>query len=235
MRKNTGTGFLLFSMTLFFSCAGSCVTDAGETIKKSAAEVEMRLIMFQVENSFLHLDELSDMEYIALALKVCALIDAKGDVTEKEHYFRNHFWRAPATLDDMVRVITETDNTPFGWGLSTWQDTAFHAYGEDGAYNLKFISSDGHFEAVYNKDGALLTADHDPLNMGTFNYGDYRTENMKHLKYDVWPYFEWNNTRKAAELSRNGGKAQSVPIDKNPEAMARYREYETLLSRGANR
>jgi hypothetical protein len=175
------------------------------------------------------------VDYIALALKVCALIDMKGNITKSEHYFRNRFFRAPATLDDMVRVITETDNALFIWRLSTWQDTAFHTYGEDGAYNLKFISSDGHFEAVYDKAGTLLTADNDPLNMGTFNYGDYQTENIKHLKYDVWPYFKWNNTREAAALSRNGEKTQSVPIDENPEAMARYKEYEALLGREANR
>ncbi|MDR1636729.1 MAG: hypothetical protein LBR93_05270, partial [Treponema sp.] len=161
--------------------------------------------------------------------KICALIDAKGKITKSEHYFRNRFSRAPASLAEMIVVITETDNALFGWGLSTWQDTAFHTYGEDGAYNLKFISRDGHFEAVYNKGGELLTAENDPLNMGTFNYGDYQTENMKHLKYDVWPYFQWNNTREAAALSRNGEKTQSVPIDKNPQAMARYREYEALL------
>ncbi|MDR2446894.1 MAG: hypothetical protein LBD58_06335, partial [Treponema sp.] len=67
-----------------------------------------------------------------------------------------------------VHIITETDNSAFGWRLSTWQETAFHTYGEDGAYNLKFISADGHFEAVYNKDGELLTADNAPLNRGTF-------------------------------------------------------------------
>jgi hypothetical protein len=68
--------------------------------------------------------------------------------------------------------------------------------------------------------------------MGTFNYGDYQTENMKHLKYDVWPYFEWNNTREAAALSRNREKTQPVPIvpiDKDPQAMARYKAYEALL------
>jgi hypothetical protein len=229
MRKKTGAGFLLFSMTLSFSCAGSCVTDAGETMKKSAAEAELRLIMFQIENRLVNLNALPDVDYIALALKVCALIDTKRTVSEREHYFRNHFWRAPATLDDMVRVITETDNTPFGWRLSTWRETAFHAYGEDGVYNLKFISEDGHFEAVYNKEGCLLTADNDPLNMGTFNYGDYQTENMKHYKYDVWPYFEWNNTREAAAVIRGKEKTTSIPIDKHPAAMARYKEYEALL------
>ena len=232
--KNSITFILLLSTILYCFCVNACVS-GNETLTMQKTKAELGLIMFQIENSFLPLDDLSDTEYIALALKVCALIDAKGDVTEREHYFRNHFWRAPATLDDMVRVITEMDNMLFDWRFSTWQDTAFHTYGEDGAYNLKFISSDGHFEAVYNKSGELLTADNDPLNMGTFNYGDYRTENMKHLKYDVWPYFKWNNTRKAAELNRNGEKTQSVPIDENPEAMARYKEYAALLGREANR
>jgi hypothetical protein len=230
MRKKTGAGFLLFSISLCFACAGSCATEGDEIVRKSTAGTELGLIMFQIETRLISLDDLSDTDYIALALKVCALIDAKGNITEGEHYFRNCFSRAPVTLDEMLAVIRETDNAPFGWRLSTWQDTAFHTYGEDGAYNLKFISRDGHFEAVYNKGGCLLTANNDPLNMGTFNYGDYQTENMKHLKYDVWPYFEWNNTREVAALNRNREKAQSVPIDKSPEAMARYEEYEALLS-----
>jgi hypothetical protein len=229
MRKKTGAGSLLFSISLFFSCAGSFAIDRDEALRKSAAEAELRLIMFQIENTFLRLDNLSDTEYITLALKVCTLIDAKGNITGQEHYLRNHFSRAPLTLNEMVHIITETNNAPFGWRLSTWKETAFHSYGEDGAYNLKFISADGHFEAVYGKNGCLLTADNDPLNMGTFNYGDYQTENMKHYKYDVWPYFKWNNTREAAAMNRDSEKTQSAPIDEHPEAMARYRKYEALL------
>jgi hypothetical protein len=228
---------LFLSLGVCLSRANACKASAAyasgrnETPRRAAAGVELAALMFRVESGLVNLAALTDTEYIGLALKVCALVDAQGKVTKTEHYFRNHFSRAPLTLDDMVHIITETDNALFGWRLAIWQDTAFHAYGEDGAYNLKFISRDGHFEAVYNKDGVLLTADNDPLNMGTFNYGDYQTENMKHLKYDVWPYFEWNNTREAAALSRNGEKTQSVPIDKNPQAMARYREYEALLRR----
>jgi hypothetical protein len=184
--------------------------------------------MFQVESGLVNPAALPDAEYIQLALKICALIDTKGNISRNEHYFRNHFSRAPASLDEMAALITKTDNAPFGWRLSAWQETAFHSYGKDGAYNLKFISKDGHFEAVYNKGGELLTADNDPLNMGTFNYGDSQTENMKHLRYDVWPYFEWNNTREtAAGLNRE--KPRPVPIDKDPQAMARYKAYKALL------
>jgi hypothetical protein len=229
---------LFLSLGVCLSCANACRASAAyasggnEMPRKTAAGVELAALMFRVESGLVNLAALTDAEYISLALKVCALVDAQGKVTETEHYFRNRFSRAPLTLNDMVHIITETDNAAFGWQLSTWQDTAFHAYGEDGAYNLKFISRDGHFEAVYNKDGALLTADNDPLNMGTFNYGDYQTENMKHLKYDVWPYFTWNNTREAATLNWSGEKTRPVPIDKHPQAMARYREYAALLERG---
>jgi hypothetical protein len=226
--KNSITFILLLSTALCCFCANACVS-GNETLVTQKAEAELAVLMFQIEIGLINLDTLSDTEYIGLALKVCTLIDTKGNIIEREHYFRNRFFHAPATLNEMIAVITETDNVPFGWRLSTWQDTAFHSYGENGAYNLKFISSDGHFEAVYNRDGVLLTADNDILNMGTFNYGDYQTENLKHLKYDVWPYFKWNNTRKAATLNRNGEKTQSIPIDENPEAMARYREYEALL------
>jgi hypothetical protein len=222
---------LFLPLGVWLSCSDACTSGGNNAVQKAAAGVELSALIFQVESGLINLAALPDVEYISLALKICALIDAKGNITRDEHYFRNRFSRAPATLDEMTAVITETDNAPFGWQLSTWHETAFHAYGEDGANNLKFISKDGHFEAVYNKDGELLTAGNDPLNMGTFNYGDYQTENMKHLKYDVWPYFEWNNTKEAAALSRNGEKSQSLPIDQNPEAMARYKAYAALLER----
>jgi hypothetical protein len=219
----------LLPLGVCLSCANACASGGNNSLQKAPAGTELSVLMSQVESGLVNIAALPDAEYIRLALKVCALIDTKGNVTRDEHYFRNHFSRAPATLDEMAAVITKTDNALFGWRLSAWQETAFHAYGEDGVYNLKFISSDGHFEAVYNKDGELLTACNDPLNMGTFNYGDYQTENMKHLKYDVWPYFEWNNTKETAALGWNRRKNRSVPIDKDPQAMARYKAYEALL------
>ncbi|MDR2477056.1 MAG: hypothetical protein LBD18_04635, partial [Treponema sp.] len=185
-------------MGLCLLCVNACALGGNETLQKAAAKVELSALMFQIENGLINIDALQDAEYISLAIKICALIDMKEKISEGEHYLRTRFSRAPATLYEMAAIIIETDNSLFCWRLSTWQDTAFHTYGEDGAYNLKFISQDGHFEAVYNKNGVLLTADNDPLNMGTFNYGDCQTENMKHYKYDVWPYFAWNNTKKAA-------------------------------------
>jgi hypothetical protein len=107
---------------------------------------------------------------------------------------------------------------------------AFHMYGKEGEYNLKFISADGHFEAVYNKDGMLLTQENDPLNMGTFNYAHQLADQVTHYNLDVWPYFMWNNTEEAMRIN-NTEKIEPVPIDKNENAMGRYRKYEELLNK----
>ena len=53
---------------------------------------------------------------------------------------------------------------------STPSKSAFHMKGEDGEYNLKFVSFNGFIEAVYNKEGILLDENNDPINMGTYNF-----------------------------------------------------------------
>jgi hypothetical protein len=128
----------------------------------------------------------------------------------------------------MVKIILDNENKIFGWELLPWQNTAFHMYGKDGEYNLKFISADGHFEAVYNKDGILLTKDNDMLNMGTFNYAHQLSDQMTHYKLDVQPYIMWNNTKEAMQIQE---KYESKAIDKNEEAMERYNKYKELLNR----
>ena len=55
------------------------------------------------------------------------------------------------------------------------------------------MSYDGIFEAVYNKQGILLTEYNDPQNMGTYNYGN--PDNwLAHGIYDVAPYLRYGNT-----------------------------------------
>jgi hypothetical protein len=186
--------------------------------------------MFQIENGIINLNTLIDQEYIEIALKVCNLINESGAVNEQEHYFRNYFSRAPKILDEMVKVILVNENNLFEWELLPWQNTAFHMYGKDGEYNLKFMSADGHFEAVYDKDGVLLTQENDPLNMGTFNYAHQLSDQMTHYKLDVQPYIMWNNTREAVKIQEKE-KYEAKPIDKNEEAMERYNKYKELLTK----
>jgi hypothetical protein len=102
-------------------------------------------------------------------------------------------------------------------------------FGKDGEYNLKFLSADGHFEAVYDKKGEKLTQENDPLNMATFNYADYTSSYQKHTKYDIGPYFIWNNTKEAILMTQDK-KIDPRPIDKNEDAMKRYKEYSEILN-----
>lgn len=67
------------------------------------------------------------------------------------------------------------------------------AASEEGEYNLKFICRECHYEAVYNKDGILLTQYNDPDNMATFNYANHKVNPIGHFSSDVVPYYEWGN------------------------------------------
>jgi hypothetical protein len=163
---------------------------------KVLAGIELESIINDI-----NIDKLSDTEYINLANNICSIFRIKGHVySDKEHYLRNYFSRAPATLIEMTDTILN-DNSVFGWQLVSIEETMFHMFGENGEYNLKFVSKDGYFEAVYNKTGDLLTEINDPINMGTFNYVNPITEPQKHSKLDVYPYLLWGNTENSKFIS----------------------------------
>ena len=108
-------------------------------------------------------------------------------ITPKKHYIRNKLNRAPETLREM---FVESEQ----WILCEVDDSAFHMYGEDGGYNLKFISLCGKYEAVYDKNGELLTEHNNPTNMGTYNYVNYKVDAVAHGVWDVIPYELYGNT-----------------------------------------
>lgn len=196
----------------------------------AAAEMALRRMMSDVEGGLIELDSLTDAEYKAIARQLCYLIDRKGGVYSRdEHYFRNNFSRAPATLEEMVQCITQTPNTVFGWRLMPPKSTYLHMQGENGEYNLKFLSADGIFEAVYNKDGMLLTAETGPDAMGTFNYADSVTRAHLHSVYDVMPYFTWGNVLFEGAPSRDILSNMRNKYNKNPDAKAHYAHYKQLL------
>jgi hypothetical protein len=108
---------------------------------------------------------------------------------KKVHYERNRFNNAPKFEGRVIEL---------NWIKLPQIKSIFHQqiwpeYGVDGRGNSKYISPDGTQEAVYDKDGLLVT---DTINMGTFNYGApigilgmYR-----HVKRDVVPYYLFGNT-----------------------------------------
>ena len=93
--------------------------------------------------------------------------------------------------------------------------------GEDGEYNLKFVSFNGFIEAVYNKEGILLDENNDPINMGTYNFFSPENE-REHIKYDVKPYLKWGNTKDT------GGLGEVEELAKAAINIAKYK-----INRGA--
>ena len=80
--------------------------------------------------------------------------------------------------------------------------SGYHMQGADGEYNLKFLSYDSFCEAVYNKKGILLNENNDPINMGTYNYGEgYSIKD--HIKFDQYPYLLWGNTANSPQKSKD--------------------------------
>jgi hypothetical protein len=212
----------------------SCIGSKNKGNNKILAQTELDLLMFQIENKIINLDVLTDGEYIDMGHRFSALVNVIGKVrSSREHYFRINFSRATKTLDEMIKIIMNKENNIFEWELLPWQNMAFHMYGKDGEYNLKFISADGHFEAVYNRNGILLTQENDPLNMGTFNYAHQLADQITHYNLDVWLYFTWNNNEESMDFfKKNKNKDwESVAIDKNEDAMRRYKEYEELVNK----
>jgi hypothetical protein len=201
---------------------------------KILAQIELDILMFQIKNKIINLDTLSDQEYINIGHNVVELINIINKVkSEKEHYFRNYFSRAPLTLSEMIDTI-QKNNSLFNWKLMTPGYTLLHMYGDEGEYNIKFISEDGHFEAVYNRDGELLTQYNDLLNMGTFNYANQINNKDKHTDFDVMPYFRWGNTneerRRFLKTDPNtDDHLEPEDFNTNQDAVERYKDIYKII------
>ncbi len=92
----------------------------------------------------------------------------------------------------MVKINSAPSNKS-KWTLLSVGNSIYHMnptnFSGDGLKNLKFVSADGHHEAVYNQNGNLLTQYNDSINMGTYNYASpYWGSKVKHLSLDVIPY-----------------------------------------------
>ncbi len=139
-------------------------------------------------------------------------------ITKEIHYFRNELNKysgAPEKLEDMIELAA----------CGKWQlfSAKYHRYEVDeydAAHNVKFISSDGRFEVVYNYEtGEMIT---DPINMGTYNYAPGSIliwKYYKHHNYDKVPWKEWGNTDEVSfeeikqRVTRHGSTEQKNSSD----------------------
>ena len=80
-----------------------------------------------------------------------------------------------------------------GWSrLSFWRSIFHQHEAPIWSANLKFISSDGHKEAVYNSDGKMVNSVEDAW---TYNFFDPTHNSIPHTRYDVLPYDLWWNSK----------------------------------------
>ena len=151
-----------------------------------------------------------------------------GTITERMHYFRNilnSYSGAPDQLKDMIDLAYRGE-----WHLFS---AKYHRYdyGEiAGALNVKFISSDGRFEAVYNTGtGRIVT---DPANMGTYNYAPGSLNPIAfylHSKYDKEPWKKWGNTHELSykdimKLKSGAGTDEAIKSEKEVEDAIKRRQ-----------
>jgi hypothetical protein len=80
------------------------------------------------------------------------------------------------------------------WVLLPDSQSIYHRFGQGNENNQKFVSPDGHYEAVYRPDGTPVT---DQTNGGTYNYQfdpyDGWSENIGHFFLDILPYWFFGN------------------------------------------
>lgn len=164
-----------------------------ESIEQAYVEVMMK----QVNNSH-YCDQVPDEEWE----KFCLLFNEKVkelyyenpyNFTPEIHYFRNRLNRAPETLNGLLKENAEYYRKH---GINKWKmmdawASSYHMFNtracnNEGVFNLKFVSENGLYEAVYDKMGYSLN-ETDPINMGTYNYGD-PSNMLDHMYMDVFPY-----------------------------------------------
>ncbi|OPZ94902.1 MAG: Xyloglucanase Xgh74A precursor [Firmicutes bacterium ADurb.Bin419] len=191
----------------------------------NAASECLKIIMSDVENNKYKLDYISDDNFLRLCVKINSLVQKRGIVDSELHYFRIDLNRVPKTLHELV---DENSKLPSDqqWQLMSIEKSLYHMQGEGGLKNLKFVSADGRFEAVYNSDGKLVE---DWINIGTYNYAPSLTEgSLKHKIFDVEPYKEWGNhslSPQKDEKSINEGKELVVDqLDGVVDEIEAYRQ-----------
>ena len=114
-------------------------------------------MMNDVNDCEQYLFSVSDENWLNFCLFFNECVQKYDAIDEELHYFRLKLNRAPATLAKMIKTIEKDKSS---WILCTIWETRYHMTGENGEFNLKFVSSNSTnniFEAVYDKNGILLT------------------------------------------------------------------------------
>jgi hypothetical protein len=97
---------------------------------------------------------------------------------QEPHTFRNFYNQTPSFEYAQKYWIQLPDS-----------EAIYHQIGPGNEHNLKFVSPDGHCEAVFHPDGTLV---YNPTNAGTYNYSFNPNGgwggNIPHFFQDILPY-----------------------------------------------
>ncbi len=244
-------GFMLIAVVnlMFVSYVNRIMVSSGDGFPLEASYVQkIEYIREQIEDENLSVnlalnrimaditassDFFHNMRYqerVSLCEEINKLIGQKeGPSNIEEHYFRNYLNAAPDSLDGMLREIANPRGAK--WVLMEPGQSAYHMYGKDGEFNVKFITDDGLFEAVYNKSGVLLTEKNDAVNMGTYNYASPVSDPEKHIIYDILPYSIWGNVMFGRSYADEDALDNLEKFTANESAVEHY---DTLRQRIAN-
>lgn len=173
-------------------------------------------VMMEDYYSYRNPDSIPDVYWDRYCNKFNSYVREYGSVYQELHYFRNNLNRAPSTLEEMICTINSASGAT--WRLLSVGASVYHMYGENGEYNLKFVSDDGKYEGVYDKNGTELTEVNDPINMGTYNYADPVDNPIGHFFFDVTTYYSWGNTRASKEAIKS--EDNSKKYNENADAKA---------------
>jgi len=194
---------------------------------RQMTSLALNKIMYDIDSDPNYFESMTLEDHIKICEEINHLIDIQGGpLTQDEHYLRNKLNYAPLSLDDMLLEI-KNKNT-LNWQLMPPRDSALHMFGLDGEYNVKFVSGNGMFEAVYDKNGVLLNEDNDPINMGTYNYANPTTDVKKHSIYDVAPYYIWGNTKNSRPALKPDALTNLDKFYKNKDATNKYEKIKSL-------
>ncbi|MFQ8688150.1 MAG: RHS repeat-associated core domain-containing protein [Lachnospirales bacterium] len=121
-------------------------------------------------------------------------------ISEDEHFFRNEL-NLSYSYEDLQKINKVAPNN-VKWNLYPPEKSALHQNTSDDNSNKKYVTADGHFEVVYDKNGKLLSENYYPVDMGTYNYGVSATE---HTELDIVPYYQYKgNVKNSGESPFRG-------------------------------
>ena len=117
---------------------------------------------------------------------IISLIEKISGVTREEHYGR-------LALDDHMNYPKKFNETYFS--NSSWVgkiDAACHQFTSSDQSNIKYVSIDGRYEAIYDYEHNLVE---DVRDVGTYNYASPTDDPWNHFLLDVIPWIFWGNSQ----------------------------------------